>query len=78
MCAFALPELPDISSLDPAMLSVSELKSLHEMLGQWIDAAMAASFDDAPGDDAIEAVRAVLVRVTSERRERQMEERRSR
>lgn len=73
-----LPELPDVATLDPSMLSVSELKSLHEKLGEWLDAAMAASFDDAPDDEAVEEVRAALVRVTRERRERQMDERRSR
>ena len=78
MCPSPLPELPDVSGLDPAMLSVSELKSLHEKLGEWLDAAMAASFDGAPDDQVIEDVRAVLVQVTRERRERQLDERRSR
>ncbi len=78
MCPSPLPELPEVSGLNPAMLSVSELRSLHERLGEWLDAAMAASFGDAPDDEVIKEVRAVLVQVTRERRERQLDERRSR
>ena len=70
-----LPELPDIRGLRPQALSVAELQMLHERLGRWLDAAAAAPADQAPGDDLMESVRAALISLTRERRERQADER---
>lgn len=70
-----LPELPDMSSICPQALSVAELRTLHEQLGQWIEAASAATADQAPDDDLVETVRAALIALTRERRERQADER---
>ena len=70
-----LPELPDITGVRPQALSVAELQKLHERLGRWLDAASAATTDQAPGDELMESVRAALVSLTRERRERQVDER---
>ena len=70
-----LPELPDISGVRPQALSVAELQALHERLGRWLDAALAATADQAPDDELMASVRAALVTLTRERRERQADER---
>ena len=70
-----LPELPDLRGLRPQALGVAELHTLHEQLGRWLDAASAATTDQAPDDEMVDSVRAALVSLTRERRERQADER---
>jgi hypothetical protein len=53
---------------------VTELQTLHERLGRWLDAALAATADQAPDNELIDSVRAALVSLTRERRERQADE----
>jgi hypothetical protein len=73
-----LPEIPPLNAINPMTLSLTELQKLHEQLGEWLNAAMAAPDSDAPDDSRIEAVRSLLVQITRERRERQADERRAR
>jgi hypothetical protein len=74
LSAAPLPELPDYSALDPAALSVAELREWHERLWAWLEAAQAAPLSAAPDEDLMDEVHEALVAITAERRDRQRDE----
>ena len=70
----ALPDPPDIDAMDPSMMSAAELRVALEELWEWLEKAQMASLADAPDDDVFEAVEAMMVEITRERRDRHSDE----
>ncbi len=68
--------MPDLRALSPHSLSLAELALLHKKLGDWLVMAESVSMTSAPAESEVEAVRETLRAITSERRERQADERR--
>ena len=69
-----LSDPPDLSAMDPAIMSAQELRAAHESLSEWLDRAYSAPLSDAPDDEAVEAVEEKLVEISRERRDRHSDE----
>ncbi len=69
-----LPQLPDYEAMDPAAMTISELRAAHESLWAWLEKAQSAPLSDAPDDELFEAVEDKFMDVTRERMERQGDE----
>ena len=70
----ALPDPPDINSMDPASMSAGELRVALEQLWEWLEEAQMAPLADAPDDEIVEAVEAKMVEIIQERRDRHSDE----
>ena len=66
---------PPHDNLDPQTMTDGELERAHAALSEWIEEALGASADDAPNDDVHDAVYASLSGISSERAERQRDDR---
>lgn len=71
-------EPPPAWGIDPSQLSLTELTALHEELGRWLEDALAATHEEAPGDDLFGRVYAATARLSAERVLRQQGEQRGR
>jgi hypothetical protein len=69
---------PPFLDVDPAQLSLTELISLHEDLGYWLEEALSALPGDAPDDELYGQVYDALTTLSRERVLRQQGELRGR
>ena len=67
-------EPPATWGADPSRLSLPELTALHEELGRWLEDALAATHEEAPGDELFSRVYAATARLSAERVLRQQGE----
>lgn len=63
-----ISQLPDIVEADYSAMNAKELRLAQEEIWAWISAAESASFDDAPGDELLDAAREALNEIIAERR----------
>lgn len=63
-----LPSPPDSIHADFSAMNAKQLRLAQEEIWEWISAAEAAPFDDAPDDDILDLARDVLNEVIAERR----------
>jgi hypothetical protein len=66
---------PALDNLDPQTMTDGELERAHAALSEWIEEALGASPGEAPDDDAYDTVYASLAGISSERAERQRDDR---
>lgn len=61
--------------VDPGSLTDQELKAVHERLADWLEQALSLPPEQGPDDELYDRVHDVLSEVSSERADRQREDR---
>ncbi len=77
MSETGVPDPPDVESIDPQLMTASELQSQLEQLFNWLQLVEAQSEDDATtgfDDSAVQTVRDAANALLRERRERHADE----
>ena len=64
----SISPMPDVAYSDFSSMSAKELRLAQEEIWAWISEAEAASFEDAPEEESLDAARDALNEIISERR----------
>ena len=70
----SIPEAPEVTSLNPMMMSAGELQEQLQLLFGWLHKVEAATGPERPGEQVVQEVRDAANLLLEEQRERHSDE----